>query len=135
MPLVSLVTVTVEVVLNKYTQCLLASSKSTTYEGMKVKFSGNISMLRKTACHPCAGCQIGHISKILGTVLCLKLKLTILVVGVVELTKRLYLDHNTNAFTPTTTATFTITATKTKTTTINCSPTATIILTGHNLKP
>ena len=60
----------------------------------------------------------------------MKLKLTTLVVGDVELTKRQYLHHNTNASTPTTTATITITATKAKTTTINCTPTATTIFTG-----
>ena len=54
----------------------------------------------------------------------MKLKLTTLVVGDVELTKRQYLHHNTNASTPTTTAT------KAKTTTINCTPTATTIFTG-----
>ena len=59
----------------------------------------------------------------------MKLKLTTLVVGDVELTKRQYLHHNTNASTPTTTAT-TTTATKAKTTTINCTPTATTIFTG-----
>ena len=57
MPLVSLVTATVKAALNVYTQCLLASSKSTTYEGMKVKFVENIYAVRMKTCHPYAGCQ------------------------------------------------------------------------------
>ena len=50
----------------------------------------------------------GHTSNILGTVSYVKLKLTALVVGDVELTKRQYLHHNTTVSTPTTTTTFTI---------------------------
>jgi hypothetical protein len=63
----------------------------------------------------------GRISNVLGTVLCFKLKHTRLVEGDVEITKRQYLHHNTNASTPktTTTATIIITATiKAKTTPI-----------------
>ena len=50
----------------------------------------------------------GHISNILEIVLCVKLKLTTLVVGGVELTKRPNLHHDTAAFTPTATTTATI---------------------------
>jgi hypothetical protein len=97
---------------------------------MKVKFSENIS---ENFC--CADdnlpsvCWLSkeHTSNILGTVSCVKLKLTTLVVGDVELTKRQYLHHNTNASTPTTSANFTITATtttatKAKTTVPVCCP-------------
>ena len=66
----------------------------------------------------------------------MKLKLTTLVVGNVELTKRRYLHNNTTASTPTATSTANLiiittaaTATKAKTTTVKCTPTATIITT------
>jgi hypothetical protein len=76
----------------------------------------------------------GHISNILRAVSFVKIKLTTLVVGDVELTKRQYLHHRTNASTPKATAIITITttttATKAKTTTFNCILTAPTIFTG-----
>ena len=67
----------------------------------------------------------------------MKLKLTTLIVGDVELTKRQCLHNNTTASTPSTTITATIiivatttTATKDKATGINSAPTATTITAG-----
>ena len=68
----------------------------------------------------------------------MKLKLTALVVGDVELTKRQYLQHSTTVSTQTTTATATIiiiattttTVTKGQTSIINSTPTATTIAAG-----
>ena len=58
----------------------------------------------------------GHISNILGTVLCVELKLKRLVLRDIEQTKRQYFHHITTAYTPTTT-TITITSGTTATAT------------------
>ena len=79
----------------------------------------------------------GHISNILGTVLFLKLKLTVIVLGDVELTRRQYLHLNAAASTPTTdiittvtviTTTAATTTTKPKAITMNSTATANLLL-------
>ena len=108
---------------------------------MKVKFSENIS---ENLC--CTDDNLPSVMQVVKRAYqqylrnsFVKLKLTTLVVGDLELTKRQYLHHNTTASTPTTTTTITAntiitatttTATKAKTTTINSTPTATTITTG-----
>ena len=122
MLLLSLVTVTLKAALNSYTQCLLASSISTTYEGMEVKISENIWNFRN---------GISAIPE--GTVSRVKLKLTTPYTGGAEQIKRQNMYNNSTASTPTTTTTTTIiitattTTTRAKTTIINYTPTATTI--------
>jgi hypothetical protein len=109
---------------------------TTKSKGIKVKFSGNFGRESELNHITPSVCRLskGDISNFLGTVWCVKLKLTGLVVGGVELTKRRYLHFDTTfstLTTATTTATIiaaTTTATKTKAGTINS--TTTIITTG-----
>ena len=85
--------------LSSYTTAVIIIT--TIPKGMKVKFSEKIS---ENFCFMDANlpsvCRIskGYISNILGTVSCVKLKLTTLVVGDVGLTKRQCL-HHTSIFT------------------------------------
>ena len=126
--------------------CIMLSSYTTAVttittmpKGVKVKFSENIcenfSCTENNLPFVCRLSK-GHLSNIPGTVSCVKLKLTIIVVGDVELTKRKYLHHNTSASTPTSTTTAiiiitatTATATKAETPNINSTQNATIITT------
>ena len=98
---------------------------------MKVKFyeniSGNFCCTDDNLPSVCR-LSIGHIINILETIFYVKLKLTRLVVGDVELTKRQYLHHSITTSSPTIatiimTTTTTI-ATTAKTTTINSATTA-----------
>ena len=120
MALVSSVTITVKAALNAYTQCLLAISKSTTYEGEIFR-----EYFYCTDYNLPSVCRLlkGHISNIVETVSSVKLKLTTLDMEAVELTKRQNLHHNTAASTPTTTTAATIVVTSAVTTTTKAKTT------------
>ena len=137
MPLVLLVAVTVEAALNVYIEFLLACSKSTTYEGMKVKFSENIFVVRVTPTIRKWVVKRAYQPHLRNSFVSENKTYKACWGGGVELTKRQYFHHNTTASTHITTSTTTIiitatttTATKAKTTTINSTPTVTTITTG-----
>ena len=106
-------------------------------KGMKVKFSRNfegeeeLNQSTPSVCRLSDGCS----SNILGTVWCVKLKLTGVVVRDVVLTKRKYLHPNATAFTHTIAIiTTSITTTSTKAYATSNNSTATSVIKTEDIK-